>query len=67
MQEQVTGFDGIDMDFRGRSGDEVGCFNLQIAVINEEYPYGVNKPGAQLKILSLGCQTLLVPLAGAIL
>jgi hypothetical protein len=67
MQEQLTGFDGIDMDFRGRSGDEVGCLNLQISVINEEHAYGVNKTGAQPKILTLGCQSLLVPLSGAIL
>ena len=67
MQEHVSDFDGIDVYFRGGSGDKVWCFNLQIAVINEEHPYGVNKPGAQPEILTLGCQSLPVPLAGAIL
>jgi len=67
MQKHVTDFDGVNVDFRGRSGDKVWCFNLQIAVINKKTPYGMNKPGTQPEILTLGCQSLLVPFAGAIL
>jgi len=67
MQKHVTHFDGINVDFRGRCRDKVGCFNLQIAVINKKTPYDMNKPGALPKIFTLGRQSLLGPFAGAIL
>ena len=30
--------EGINMDFRGGGGDQVGCLNLQITPFNEKTP-----------------------------
>jgi hypothetical protein len=42
---------GIRMCFRGRDGDELRCFHLQIALFNEKSSDCLDQPGAQTQAL----------------
>jgi hypothetical protein len=59
MHESIGRTDGVNMDFRGRGRDQVGCLDLQVSMIDKKGPYGLDNRGAQPQAGFLGSQSSL--------